>query len=140
MQFPPLGFLDKNLAKILVKNFKVFLMVQDNSRSNQGFQEVTGICGKIQDLGKSFTGKIFYTGKRLVIMKKTAIIKYKMLTYSMNAISRILIHKLDPVEFNRIQSEIPRIYCLTFWINTQVEMNMTVMAFQGKCDMPFISY
>ena len=37
-----------------------FLSVQDNSRSYQGFQEVTGICGKIQDLGKSF--KTYYTG------------------------------------------------------------------------------
>ena len=61
MQFSPPGFLDKNLGKILVKSFKIFL-VQDNSRSYQGFQEVTGICGKIQDLGKSF--KIFYTGLR----------------------------------------------------------------------------
>ena len=40
--------------------FQDFLTVQDNSSSYQGFQEVTGICGKIQDLGKSF--KIFYTG------------------------------------------------------------------------------
>ena len=37
-----------------------FLTAQDNSRSYQGFQEITGICGKIQDVGKSF--KIFYTG------------------------------------------------------------------------------
>ena len=42
------------------QEFQDFLTVQDNSRSYQGFQEVTGICGKIQDLGKSF--KIFYTG------------------------------------------------------------------------------
>ena len=42
------------------QEFQDFSTVQDNSRSYQGFQEVTGICGKIQDLGKSF--KIFYTG------------------------------------------------------------------------------
>ena len=60
MQFSPPGFLDKNLGKILVKNFKIFLSVQDNSRSYQGFQEVTGICGKVQDLDKKF--KISYTG------------------------------------------------------------------------------
>ena len=55
-----LEFLDKNLDKNLVKNFEDFLTVKKNSRSYQGFQEVTGICGKIQDHGKSF--KIFYTG------------------------------------------------------------------------------
>ena len=40
--------------------FQDFLSVQDNSRSYQIFQEVTEICGKNQDLAKSF--KIFYTG------------------------------------------------------------------------------
>ena len=42
------------------QEFQDFLTVQDNSRSYQGLQEVTGISGKIQDLGKSF--KIIYAG------------------------------------------------------------------------------
>ena len=42
------------------QEFQDFSTVQDNSRSYQGFQEVTGICGKMKDLGKIF--KIFYTG------------------------------------------------------------------------------
>ena len=53
-------FLTRFLARFLSRDSR-FLTVQDNSISYQGFQEVTGICGKIQDLGKSF--KIFYTGK-----------------------------------------------------------------------------
>ena len=52
MQFSPPGFQD-------------FLSVQDNSRSYQGFQEVTGICGEIHGVGKSF--KIFYIGSLLYV-------------------------------------------------------------------------
>ena len=65
------------------QEFQDFLTVQDNSRSYQGFQEVTGICGKIQDLGKSF--KIFYTGCTIAFLNiatpllKTANFKFKYL-------------------------------------------------------------
>ena len=55
-------FLTRILANFLSRISR-FLTVQDNSRSYQGFQEVTGICGKIQDLGKSF--KILYTGDQV---------------------------------------------------------------------------
>ena len=53
------------------QEFQDLSTVQDNSRSYQEFQEVTGICGKIQDLGKSF--KIFYTGliARLVVLVRS---------------------------------------------------------------------
>ena len=47
-------------SRISCQEFQDFSAVQVNSRSYQGFQEVMGICGKIQDLGKNF--KIFYTG------------------------------------------------------------------------------
>ena len=40
MQFSPPGFLDKDLGKVLVMNFKIFLTVQDNLRSYQGFQDI----------------------------------------------------------------------------------------------------
>ena len=55
-------FLTRILATFLSR-ISSFSTVQDNSRSYQGFKEVTEICGKIQDLGKSF--KIFYTGRVL---------------------------------------------------------------------------
>ena len=73
MQFPPARFLSR---------ISRFLTVQDNSRSYQGFQEVTGICGKIQDLHKSF--KIFYTGKRTFTRKKPQYFYYESKYYFRN--------------------------------------------------------